>query len=240
MEFAEHAAFITRLSEQLGGGHVVGCELGVGKVVFTDRLVDVRAQGVAPDKHRGTARGTFRHRPGVAEAQTRLRHRVDGRHVRWCPAAIPEGRHLVDADVIHDHEQDVGRADGGLIRCPGATGQLQRRDDEYDNPQKNSNKHACLRRQFHRTEQISQTMYPRVDPPGQRNGFQAGSCSTVAPLDHRARQQLQAHAIDQQAGAPVEVAEMGQPSRIRTAQCNTAMVSRVGIMACSPQASFPT
>ena len=147
MKLAEQAAFIARGAQQLRRGHVVGCQLGVGQVVFADGLVNVGAQRIAPDKHRGTAGRTFGHGPGVAEAQARLGYGVDVRHVRRRGTAIAEGRHLVDPDVVHDHEQNVGP----LRRRPGgraaAAGQLQRRDDEQEKDPESANQHVSPRAQ---------------------------------------------------------------------------------------------
>jgi hypothetical protein len=69
-----------------------------------------RAQRVAPGEEGHAAGRAFVHGPAVAEAHPGLRDGIDVRRARLIVRAIAEDAHLVDADIIHDDEQDVGGA----------------------------------------------------------------------------------------------------------------------------------
>src|SRR6185503_10639820 len=55
VKFAEHATFIVGKLQQLGSGHVVRRELRIGKIVWSNGLVDIGANRVASDEHCGSS-----------------------------------------------------------------------------------------------------------------------------------------------------------------------------------------
>ena len=96
VELAEHPAFIVGLLEQFRRGHVIRRNLGVGDVVRADRLIDLGPERIAAKEEGGAPRGTFGHRPGIAEthARGRDRRRCSASSARWRRRSrrMPSGR----------------------------------------------------------------------------------------------------------------------------------------------------
>ena len=107
VKFAEQGAFVALLRQQLGRGHFVGGDHGVGEVIGAQRALHIGTQRKAAVEEHGAARRAGRHGPRIAEADAST---GDGVHVwrvgRRRPA-VAEDSHLVDAHVIHNNEQDV-------------------------------------------------------------------------------------------------------------------------------------
>ena len=107
VKLSEQSTLVPGLLEQLGHRHLIGRDLRIGQVLRAERAVDPRAQREASGIEHRPAGRAGRHRPGVAEADARVGQLVDRRRLRRVDAAVAELAHLVDADVVHDDEQDV-------------------------------------------------------------------------------------------------------------------------------------
>jgi len=118
MKLAEQRALVAAHLEELRRSHFERRDHRVRQVGGTEGPKDIRAQRVAPHEQCGTAGRTRRHRPRVVKAYALAGERIDGGRGRGRGAAVAERPHLVDPDIVHDDEQDVGR----VRRCMGQPG----------------------------------------------------------------------------------------------------------------------
>ena len=113
MELAEQRAPVADAAQDAGRRRLERRCLGGCEVARQQCGHHVGAQRVAPGEEAGAAWRAFRGGPGVAKQHAAPGERVQawrpGRCQRSCShTAITEQGHLVDADVIHHHEEDVG------------------------------------------------------------------------------------------------------------------------------------
>ena len=118
----EHARDVALLAQELRHRHLVGMELDGRQHRVDDRGDHVRPDAVASGQHRRARGRALGRRPEVPEAHA-LRgdlgedgHR--GRLGRGVPAERRE-RHLVDAEVVEDDDEDVGRGRDAAARRGG-------------------------------------------------------------------------------------------------------------------------
>jgi hypothetical protein len=130
VEFSEQRALVGALFQQLRRGHLEWADHGVREIVGAERTEDVGAHRVAPLEQHRAARGTCGHRPGVAESDSGIGDLSDVRRGRRRRAAVSERLELVNADVVHDDEEDVGMR----LRWFGHCGEGCYRHPRYSQP----------------------------------------------------------------------------------------------------------
>ena len=115
VKLAEDRALIAPLLEELGYRGLPRRNHGVGEVVGSERPVEFGAQGEAAREDDGSAHRTGGHRPGIVEAHACFGDPVNAWHrrVQGLRSAVTEGPELVDANVVGQNEQDVGRIGRG-------------------------------------------------------------------------------------------------------------------------------
>jgi hypothetical protein len=112
-----------------------------GKVGGAQRAQNIDAEGNASIEEHGSAGRARGHRPRVAEPDPGVGDLGEIRRARRRRPAVAEHAHLVDADVVHDDEQDVGRSRGRRVHVVSAPARQHRgqQSDQY-----HGDLHRCL------------------------------------------------------------------------------------------------